>query len=268
MAWEFIMDAGSDGQPTEARFGSTADGAPRRLPFAHLDVDRERRKGVPEIVLAEGKSLDQIEQIVAEFVARARRCIVSRARSAVARRLRARFVDLSVVYHEAGRMVVVRTADAEPRCTGGIVGILSAGTADVPVAEEARVVAEEMGCRALTAYDVGVAGLHRLAEPLERLRAVAADALVVAAGMDGALPSVVAGLVDVPVIGVPTSVGYGAGGRGLAALLAMLQSCVPGLVVVNVDNGVGAGATAALIANRAAAARAASEPSASGVATP
>jgi NCAIR mutase (PurE)-related protein len=123
----------------------------------------------------------------------------------------------------------------------------------VPVAEEARLVAEEMGCEVVPLYDVGVAGLHRLLAPLDEMLRTGVEALVVAAGMDGALPSVVAGLAPVPVIGVPVSVGYGAGGKGRAALLAMLQTCAPGLTVVNIDNGVGAGATAALIANRVAA---------------
>ncbi len=132
---------------------------------------------------------------------------------------------------------------------------MTAGTSDIPIAEEAAVVAAEMGSVVISAYDVGVAGLHRLAAPLRDMRERGVDAIVVAAGMDGALPSVVAGLVDVPVIGLPTSVGYGLGGRGVAALLSMLQTCAPGLAVVNIDNGVGAGATAALIANRVAAAR-------------
>lgn len=249
------MELRPDGWSLEALVSRRASSAPIDPPVARLDVDRERRKGMPEIVLAEGKRGEHVEEIVATFLQRAGRCLVSRARPAVVRRLRQRFAHCSVTVHDLARMVVVRAAAGGPAPTGGTVGVLTAGTADVPIAEEARVVAAEMGCRVLVAYDVGVAGIHRLAEPLEQLRAAQADAVVVAAGMDGALPSVVAGLVDVPVIGVPTSVGYGAGGRGLAALLAMLQTCVPGLVVVNVDNGVGAGATAALIANRAAAAR-------------
>ena len=133
---------------------------------------------------------------------------------------------------------------------------MSAGTSDIPVAAEASLIAMEMGAQVLEAWDVGVAGLHRLVEPLERFTTAGIDVLVVAAGMDGALPSVVAGLVDVPVIGLPTSIGYGLGGGGVGALTAMLQSCAPGLVVVNIDNGIGAGSTAALIANRAAASRA------------
>lgn len=251
------MKRGQDDWPLDALVGPAASSAPVGLPVARLDLERARRKGVPEVVLAEGKRVEHVEQIVATFVEHVGRCLVSRARPAVVRRLRQRFAHCAVEVHDLARVVVVRAAPEGPAWSGGTVGVLSAGTADVPVAEEARVVAAEMGCRVLTAYDVGVAGIHRLAEPLEQLRAAQVDAVVVAAGMDGALPSVVAGLVDVPVIGVPTSVGYGAGGRGLAALLAMLQTCVPGLVVVNVDNGVGAGATAALIANRAAAARAA-----------
>ena len=133
--------------------------------------------------------------------------------------------------------------------------MLTAGTSDVPVAEEAQVVAAEMGCEVVAFYDVGVAGIHRLAEPLRALREPPVDVIVVAAGMDGALPSVVCGLVDVPVIGLPTPIGYGLGGEGVAALMTMLQTCAPGLTVVNIGNGVGAGATAALIANRVARAR-------------
>jgi NCAIR mutase (PurE)-related protein len=154
-----------------------------------------------------------------------------------------------------GRTLVLRTDTWVPPRPGGRVGLVTAGTSDVPVAEEAVAVAREMGCLVSTAYDVGVAGLHRLFGPLRAMLEDGLDAVVVAAGMDGALPSVVAGLVDAPVIGLPVSVGYGLGGRGEAALLSMLQTCAPGLVVVNVDNGVGAGATAGLIARRAALAR-------------
>ena len=132
---------------------------------------------------------------------------------------------------------------------------MTAGTSDVPVAEQAAVVAREMGCEVELVADVGVAGLHRLFPPLQKMLEVGVDVMVVAAGMDGALPSVVSGLVDVPVIGLPVSTGYGFAGQGVAALLSMLQTCAPGLTVVNIDNGVGAGATAGLIANRCARAR-------------
>lgn len=130
--------------------------------------------------------------------------------------------------------------------------MITAGTADIPVATEAKVAAEEMGCKVLTAFDVGVAGIHRLFGPLKRMIEEGVDAIIVVAGMEGALPSVVASLVDVPVIGVPTSVGYGLGRDGIGALTAMLQSCSLGLAVVNIDGGVAAGVFAALIANRAA----------------
>ncbi|MDP9487439.1 MAG: nickel pincer cofactor biosynthesis protein LarB, partial [Actinomycetota bacterium] len=150
----------------------------------------------------------------------------------------------------AGRALVVGTG--EPASTGGRLYAIGAGTSDLPVLEEAVAVAREMGVAVRTTHDVGVAGLHRLRGPLEELRAFDPDCVIVAAGMEGALPTLVSGLVAVPVIGLPTSVGYGLGGDGTAAILGMLQSCSPGLSVVNVDNGVGAGATAALIANRAA----------------
>jgi hypothetical protein len=136
------------------------------------------------------------------------------------------------------------------------VGVITAGTSDIPVAEEAALLCREMGCEVHTGYDVGVAGLHRLFEPLrEMLDNQRVDVLIVAAGMDGALPSVVAGLADVPVVGLPTSVGYGVGGDGVAALYSMLQTCAPGMSVVNIDNGIGAGAMAAMVANRVAEAR-------------
>ena len=155
--------------------------------------------------------------------------------------------------------MVIYSPDYVHRSTGGQVGVISAGTSDIPVAEEAALIAEEMGCQVTCIYDVGVAGLHRLVNPLRDLLARGTDAIIVAAGMDGALPSVVAGLVPVPVIGLPTSIGYGMGGKGVAALLAMLQTCAPGLSVVNIDNGVGAGITAAMIANRVAQARSQAE---------
>jgi hypothetical protein len=170
-------------------------------------------------------------------------------------RLKTEFRDCKFDVYSRSRMVVIHYADNRPKQTGGRVGVLTAGTSDIRVAEEAVVVAKEMGCEVSTAYDVGVAGIHRLFQPLRAMLEAPVDSIVVAAGMDGALPSVVAGLVDVPVIGLPTSIGYGMGGQGVAALMGMLQSCSPGLVVVNIDNGVGAGATAGLISNRMAALR-------------
>jgi hypothetical protein len=223
--------------------------------LVHLDVNREARTGVPEIVLAEGKDTATILAICQTLLDESGRVILSRVRPAMMRAVRTHFADFRVEEYPRARMAVVKRPDHLAPRTGGRVGIVTAGTADAPCAEQARVLADEMGCETSMIYDVGVAGLHRLIPPLNRLLEDEVDAIVVAAGMDGALPSVIAGLVDVPVVGLPTSTGYGAGGRGEAALLSMLQTCSPGLSVVNIDNGVGAGATAARIANRIAAAR-------------
>ncbi len=219
------------------------------------DLGRERRKGVPEVILADRKRAEDTLAAVSAFLDARGRAIVSRVPAALVDRIREAHPDCRLETYPSSGMLVIKASSFIPPPAGGCVGVVTAGTSDIPIAEEARVIAEEMGCDVAAAYDVGVAGLHRLAEPLRQLRARAVDVVVVAAGMDGALPSVVAGLVDVPVIGLPTSIGYGLGGRGVAALLSMLQTCVPGLTVVNIDNGIGAGATAALIANRVAAAR-------------
>lgn len=235
-----------------------------RLPFATSDLERGRRKGVPEVILAERKTVEQVLAIVRAFLEGTGRAIVSRVGPELAARLREEFPQAEVEYTVACGAVVLRRPGFRRPETGGRVGIVTAGTSDIPVAEEAALVCREMGCVVYTAYDVGVAGLHRLFEPLSTmLEEARVDVLIVAAGMDGALPSVVAGLADVPVIGLPTSVGYGLGGQGVAALYAMLQTCAPGLSVVNIDNGIGAGAVAALIANRAAAARRAGQEGAS-----
>jgi NCAIR mutase (PurE)-related protein len=223
------------------------------------DPERERRKGVPEVIFGEAKETGQVISMAQGLLAGSGRAIISRARPETIAALRAAFQEQAVRIREGARIVVIYKPDYIRRNTGGHVGIISAGTSDIPVAEEAVVIAEEMGCRITRIYDVGVAGLHRLMEPLRNLLADEVDAIVVAAGMDGALPSVVAGLVPVPVIGLPTSIGYGIGGKGLAALLSMLQTCAPGLTVVNIDNGIGAGITAALIANRVAQARTTSQ---------
>jgi NCAIR mutase (PurE)-related protein len=222
---------------------------------ARPDVRRDDRTGAPEVIYASGKDLAQIEALVRTFLERKGRAIISRIGEAAA----ARLIDLYRPSHQVrhasrAQMLVVRASDC-PVPTGGRLGIITAGTSDLPVAEQAQIMAEEMGCAVTLVSDVGVAGIHRLFGPLQRMLDDEVDAIVVVAGMDGALPSVVSGLVDVPVIGVPTSTGYGVGGRGLAAILSMLQTCAPGLSVVNVDNGVGGGVTAALIANRVARAR-------------
>lgn len=231
-------------------------GGRRSTPLdARIDIGREARKGIPEVVFAEGKSDEQVIAIVRTFLDRNGHALVSRLRERTLTRLAREFASSTVDVRREARAAAIHAPGYIRPHTGGRIGVLTAGTSDVPVAEEARLVAHEMGCDVATLYDVGVAGLHRLLDPLRDLLASDVAALVVCAGMDGALPSVVSGLSPVPVIGVPVSVGYGAGGKGRAALLAMLQTCAPGLTVVNIDNGIGAGATAALIANRFAAAR-------------
>ena len=210
---------------------------------------------MPEVILAESKTEAHLVEAVRAFLDGRGRAIVSRVRPEQGERLRAAFADQAIEEHGRGRTLVLRAPIWRGPAPGGRVAVITAGTSDVPVAEEAAVVAREMGCEVTSAYDVGVAGIHRLFGPLREMVERQVDVVIVAAGMDGALPSVVAGLVDVPVIGLPTSVGYGLGGAGLAALMTMLQTCAPGLTVVNIDNGVGAGATAGLIARRLAAAR-------------
>lgn len=230
-------------------------------PMVHVDPERQARKGVPEIVYAEGKTPEATLRAVRDLLARVPtgRVLVTRVTAALAEWLTTRLGEDGAIVErpDSGpRTLLARRPSAtRPVETGGVVGLLTAGASDAATADEAAFVAREMGCRVIRADDVGVAGIHRLEQPLRRLREEGADAVIVAAGMDGALASVVAGLVDVPVIGLPTPHGYGLGGAGVAALLAMLQTCSPGLVVVNVDNGVGAAATASLIANRVAAAR-------------
>ncbi|HWG90672.1 MAG TPA: nickel pincer cofactor biosynthesis protein LarB [Candidatus Thermoplasmatota archaeon] len=223
--------------------------------IAKLDVSRQARTGVPEVVLAEGKLDHHLVAICREFVEVGGRVVVSRLEES---RLPL-FRDLPCSLHyypEARCLVLARPGFDRPR-TGGRVAIFAAGTADIPVAMEARVIAEELGCDVTTVFDVGVAGIHRLFPELAKARE--ADVVIVAAGREGALAPVMAGLVDKPVIGLPVSTGYGHAGKGEAALSTMLQSCSP-LVTVNIDAGFVAAASAAKIANAVAKAR--NEPSA------
>ncbi|MBM4248836.1 MAG: nickel pincer cofactor biosynthesis protein LarB [Euryarchaeota archaeon] len=214
--------------------------------YACIDLDREARTGVPEVVLAEGKTLPQLVGIARAMVGKKGRAIVTRA-SPEALDALSRLPFSKRKHPDAGMMVLWAPGFKAGR-TGGTVGVLSAGTSDYRVAEEARLIAEELGCRVVVAHDVGVAGVHRLVEALGRMRRSKVDVYVACAGREGALPTLLAGMVDVPVIGVPVSTGYGIAGRGRSALYAMLQSCSP-LVVVNIDAGFVAGAVAARIAH-------------------
>jgi len=221
--------------------------------LARLDVSREFRKGVPEIVIAEGKTPEDVVSIVLATLSRQGRAIVSRTNEQYIEAVKKAIPrDATLEGNEKARILAIKSKDFVARRTGGKVAILGAGTSDIPVAEEAKVIAEEMGCEVTTAYDVGVAGIHRLFLPLKEMVKKDVDVIVAVAGREGALPSVVAGLVDVPIIAVPTAFGYGFGAKGVSALMAMLQACPLGLAVVNIDGGVPAGTMAALIANRAA----------------
>jgi len=211
--------------------------------FAKIDHHRALRTGFPEVVFCEGKRVDQVVEIVKRLASRSGHVLATRAAPAVAEAVRSAVGE--VVYHAEARIVEVGQRPKPPGDGDRYIAVVSAGTADLSVAEEAAVTAEAMGSRVERLYDVGVAGLHRLLDSRDVL--LKANVIVVVAGMEGALASVVGGLVPAPVVAVPTSVGYGASFHGLAALLSMLNSCAAGVAVVNIDNGFGAGYYAHLV---------------------
>jgi len=217
---------------------------------ARLDLGRFLRRGIPEVVLATGKNPEDASRLVIAMAERMGQGLISRmaADHRAALREHAAAAGMTVIDYAASARVL--RPGFEPEAIGGKVGILTAGTSDLPAAEEAQMVVEACGLEVRLDADLGVAGLHRFVGPLASTLGWGCDVLIVAAGMDGVLPGLVAGLIDVPVIGLPVSTGYGRGGAGEAALTTMLQSCSTGLVVVNIDNGVGAGAAAVLMAQR------------------
>lgn len=215
--------------------------------WTNLDLDRQSRCGIPEVILAEGKTLEQMEEALLGILKGCGRALISRLEPEQAASLQNGLADeVDWQYDHQARFGVATTPDPQMKVIGGKVGILTAGTSDYPVAREAQLAAEAMGCETLLELDCGAAGLHRLKEPLNSMMEWGAQVLIVAAGREGTLPTLVAGLVDRPVIGLPVSTGYGMGGEGTAALYSMLQSCAP-LLVVNIDAGLVAGATAARI---------------------
>jgi len=223
--------------------------------IAKIDYNREERKGVPEIILAENKSVQDTVDIAIKMFEAKGKVIISRCTVQHTEALRAIVFTLSDAVcqiNKKANIVVIKKKDYPVANSGGKIGLLTAGTSDISVAEEAKVIAEEMGCNVYAGYDVGVAGIHRVLEPLKNLIIKDVDVIIVVAGREGALPSVVAGMVNVPVIAVPTSNSYGFGGKGVGTLMAMLQSCPLGIAVVNIDSGINAGAIATLIANRTA----------------
>lgn len=219
------------------------------LEYARVDHHRALRTGAPEVIYCPGKTVDQVVAIAERIHARGAKVLVTRATADVAAAVKERFA--SAQYHDLARIVTVPAegqSDNKPSASETVVGtvlVVSAGTADIPVAEEAAVTAAELGSPVERLYDVGVAGLHRLLD--QRHRLFSANVIVVVAGMEGALASVVGGLVRRPVVAVPTSVGYGAQFNGLAPLLTMLNTCAAGVAVMNIDNGFGAGYFAHLV---------------------
>jgi NCAIR mutase (PurE)-related protein len=214
------------------------------LGFARVDTEREARRGLPEVIFGPGKTPEHMVEIAQALLDAKQNVFATRVNDAQVTLLRETFPELA--YHEdANAITIDRYPQREPE---GLITVICAGTSDLPVAAEACLAAERMGARVELICDVGVAGLHRLMGHLDLLRS--ARVIVVVAGMEGALPSVVAGLVQRPIVAVPTSVGYGTGMNGISALLTMLNSCVPGITVVNIDNGFGAGVAAGMINRR------------------
>jgi NCAIR mutase (PurE)-related protein len=211
------------------------------LGFARIDHHRSLRQGFPEVIFGRGKTVKQITTIVAKMLTKNHNILITRIGTTVFRQVR-KLAPQARFYPESGVVTIVRDETIHGK---GEILVISAGTADIPVAEEAAVTAETMGNTVTTLFDVGVAGLHRLLSQYERIKK--ARVIIVVAGMEGALPSVVGGLVSVPVIAVPTSIGYGASFQGITALLGMLNSCASNVTVVNIDNGFGAGFVASLI---------------------
>ena len=218
--------------------------------FAKIDTGRKIRNGVPEVIFAEKKQLSEIKKIIVKVLTKTDLVLVSR--------IQKKHFEKIIQYCKNKKLKIRKGKNTRTllihqkiiKKTGGKIGIITAGTSDISVAEEARLMCEAMNCSCITSYDVGIAGLHRIFPVLKEFVKSGVDAIIVVAGMEGALASVVSSTVNVPIIGVPTSIGYGYGEKGVAALAAMLQSCSLGLTVVNIDNGIGAGAAAAKIVSQ------------------
>ena len=236
--------------------------------IAKFDNHREVRTGFPEAILAQGKEYDDLLAIIKGYFDNIHETFENKDSIIITRLTKERYYKLKedlediirkkfhLDYNDKAKILIISNlADKNNKAINTIksdfkkkIGIITAGTSDIAVGEEAKIIVEQGGCEAITSYDIGVAGIHRLFPQIANMIECGVCAIIVCAGMEGALPSVVAGLVDVPVIGVPTSVGYGVGGNGKTPLYAMLQSCAPGIAVVNIDNGFGAGVFALTIA--------------------
>lgn len=218
--------------------------------IAQIDLGRKKRRGIPEVIFAQNKTLDEIKKIVQAVAKKSDSILVSRINKKDFSKV-INFSKKIKLKNKTGKNTTSVLFFKKPlKKSGGKIGILTAGTSDIGVGEEARLMCEAMNCECICSYDVGIAGMHRVFPVLKEFVKKDVDAIIVAAGMEGALATIVSSSVNVPVIGIPTSVGYGYGEKGIAALAAMLQSCALGLSVVNIDNGIGAGAIASNIANR------------------
>ena len=219
-----------------------------------LDVNRHERSGVPEVVFAETKTLEHLSRIIKAIIEKNEVVLLTRVNQKQLDGLRKE--NQNFIYDISGsedhNTVMIHSRNWSAPKTSGKIAVLTARTSDITYAHEAIAIARLMGVEVLTFFDVGVAGMHRLIEPIKRIKNEDVDAVVVFAGMEGALPTVIASLIDIPVIGVPVPTGYGFGGKGETALASMLQSCAPGLAVVNIGNGFGGGSVASLIAKRSA----------------
>ncbi|HDZ19641.1 MAG TPA: nickel pincer cofactor biosynthesis protein LarB [archaeon] len=222
---------------------------------AKLDIFRKTRTGIPEVIFAQNKDPQILIDIIFGFLKNKKFAIISRfteeQKYLISENL-GNNTDYIIEINSLGKIIVIKEKSFKFNKKGGVVGIITAGSSDIPVATEAKVISELMGSKVITSFDVGISGIHRIFAPLRNMIINGVHVLIVCAGMEGTLPGVVAALVDIPVIGVPISSGYGIGEKGKGALITMLQSCSPGLLVVNIDNGFGAGASAALIANKTA----------------
>ncbi|NVM37645.1 MAG: nickel pincer cofactor biosynthesis protein LarB [Candidatus Lokiarchaeota archaeon] len=220
---------------------------------AKLDVFRKTRTGIPEVIFAQNKDPQILVGIISGFLDSKKFAIISRYNEEQRTIILENFSknkNYVIEINDLGKVIVINERSFKFTKKGGIVGIITAGSSDIPVAAEAEVIVKAMGCEVISSYDVGIAGIHRIFTPLSTMIKNGVHVIIVCAGMEGTLPGVVAALVDVPVIGVPISSGYGLGEKGKGALITMLQSCSPGLLVVNIDNGFGAGASAAMVANK------------------
>jgi len=219
--------------------------------FAKIDINRRKRRGIPEVVYAETKELDEIKKITKKTLEKTNSMIISRIKKEDYPQITTYAKKLKVKIRTGKNSSSLLLFKKPIKLQGGKVGIITAGTSDIGVAEESRLMCEAMNCKCITSYDVGIAGIQRIFPVLKEMINEDVDCIIVAAGMEGALATLVSTLVDIPIIGIPTSIGYGYGEKGIAALASMLQSCSLGLSVVNIDNGIAAGGIAANIANRA-----------------